>query len=187
MGALTLMALLIAAQAPAAAAQPATAPTAAVQLSQQTDEFEGEQLAAKVALDGQPMEGVTVEFSTPRLFGTMVLGEAETNGEGLAAIAFPVGLPGDPTTGRLAVTARVVRSDKVCGEDTKTLEGGEKLSQLKDPFPREIWSNRADLHLLLTIPVLIGTVWSVYVFALSQLIRIFRQRPRGSAGAAPAP
>lgn len=187
MSALAMMALLLAAEAPPAEAQPSTAPKGTVQLSQQTDEFEGEQLAAKVELDGKPVEGAPVEFSTPRLFGNLVLGEAETNGEGVATIPFPAGLPGDPGTGRLKVTARVVRSDKVCAEVTRSLDGGVKLEQVKDPFPREIWSRKADLHLLLTIPVLIGIVWSVYAFALTQLVRIFKRRSGSAASPAPAP
>lgn len=150
--------------------------TASIVVTQEQDEDDGPRLVARVKFEGAPVEGALVAFSTPRLFGALTLGSEETSSEGLAAIPFPAGLPGNPATGEFNVTARIVKSADYRGESTLTVTGGGKLEPRSSEPPRAIWSSRADWYLLLTIPLLIGMVWSVYVFSVGQLVRVFRLR-----------
>lgn len=134
----------------------------------------GNKLTARVSHQGRPLKDVTVAFLVPRAFGMLNIGEMSTGPDGLAEVPFPDGLPGDARTGKFAVTARIVRNHVYLGESSLTVDGGTTLKASANPFPREIWSPNTDLYLLLTIPFLIGAVWSVYIFALVQLRKIVR-------------
>jgi hypothetical protein len=149
---------------------------ASVGLEKKLVEDEGELLIARVASEGKPLEGATVSFCVPRLFGCMKLGEADTNDEGLAAIRFPQGLPGDAASGDLHVTAQLIKPTTYVGSMSLTVPGGATLATRDNPFPRAIWSPKTDWHLLLTIPVLLVCVWSVYAFSIAQFVKIRRMR-----------
>ncbi len=145
-------------------------------------EGEGEDttLVARVSdSSGSPVASQAVAFSVRRLFGVMVLDRAETDGDGAASIPFPVDLPGDARTGDLTVTAAICDSETMAGEATGTFPGGKTLEAHAHPFPRAIWAPRTDWHLLVPIPVLVGAVWTVYVFALRQLLKMRKAAPGG--------
>ena len=145
---------------------------ASVTLTQETED-EDVFLVARVSDgSGAALAGQMVAFSVPRLFGTLILERAETDEDGLASIPFPTGLPGDAQTGDLTITAALCDSEAISGEAVATFSGGRTLKINPNPFPREIWSPRTDWHLLVTIPVLLGCVWSVYCFAIRQLLRL---------------
>lgn len=167
---------LLLASSSAAAQGDAKATTVSISLSKEGDPELGEDLVAKVSGKEGPIEGVMITFATPRLFGMLPIGEAETDSEGLATIPFPSDLPGDAKTGHLTVHAKVYESTTYAGEATTTLAGGRPLKIEADPFPREIWSPNTERHLLTTIPLLIAAVWSVYIFALRQLVKLSRTR-----------
>ncbi len=128
-------------------------------------------LVAKIHHSKVP-EGLSVAFTIPRLFGTLTLGEVEVDDSGLASLKFPEDLPGEANTGELQVTAKIVKSKSFVGSATALVPGGTRLEPISDPFPRAIWSPKTDWYLLLTIPFLIGCVWTVYIYALVHLRRI---------------
>lgn len=135
---------------------------------------DGKFLMARVTHKGKPLANITVDFQTPRLFGILSHGEAVTDGAGVAKLPFPENFPGDSKTGDFSVLAKIIKSEIYLGESVIKVDGGKTLKEVENPFPREIWSTKTDLHLLLTIPVLILCVWSVYVFSIAQLVKIAR-------------
>lgn len=140
-----------------------------------TKEGEGEDamlLARVVDRDGAAVANQPIAFSVPRLFGILVLERVETDADGIASIRFPIGLPGDARSGDLTITAALCDSETRFGEATATFAGGRALEPISDAFPRAIWASKTDLHLLVPIPILVGAVWSVYFFAISQLLKM---------------
>lgn len=147
---------------------------AQVHLTKETTE-DGKFLIAKVASKSGPVKNVKVDFSTPRTFGSLSHGEVETDDTGVAKLAFPDDLPGD-AKGEFTVMAKVVKSETYFGQATAKVDGGKAIKPVDNPFPREIWSTNTDWHLLLTIPVLICCVWSVYIFSIRQLIKLSKMK-----------
>lgn len=145
---------------------------------QYSDDEETDVLTSTVtSQDGRPIPDVTVSFDIPRLFGILSLGEGRTDTKGVAFIHFPEEFPGDANTGMLQITAKIVKSNTYQGSISQTFEGGTKLAEVVDPFPRALWSPRTDWYILATLPLLICIVWSVYLFALYQLKKVFTARP----------
>jgi len=81
-------------------------------------------------------------------------------------------LPGEASSGDLTITAALCDSETRSGEVTGIFPGGRALQPPADPFPRAIWASKTDLYLLVPIPILVGIVWSVYFFAILQLLRM---------------
>lgn len=133
-------------------------------------------LIATVSFKGNPVQDINVAFNVPRLFGMLTLGEATTDEEGVAKIIFPEEFPGNPKTGELSITAKIIKSKIYFGEITALIGGGTTLEPVEDPFPRAIWSPRTDWYLLLTVPFLIFCVWTVYFYALIHLKNIYKLR-----------
>lgn len=150
-------------------------PTTKAELRVESDVVDdAKSIVATVNRAGRPLPGLVVSFEVPRLFGTLVLGEAETRNDGRAVVPFPEGLPGDAKNGDILLTARVVRSNTYFGEANARIPGGKPLALVTDPFPREIWSPKTDWILLLTIPTLLGIVWTIYAYSIRLLFRIRR-------------
>ena len=129
-------------------------------------------LLATVTLETRPVEGAQVVFYAKRTFGRIKLGQEETLDDGTAIAPFPDGLPGDQT-GKIDVTAEIVAPEQYAGAKADALvDGGVRVIPHADPFPRALWSPRAPIPMLVIFAVLLGGVWSTYLFVLYQLFRI---------------
>ncbi len=149
---------------------------ARIELGRATEGDE-EMLVASVMVGGQPAAGVTVEFYAQRHFGLLSLGESETLVDGTAAVSFPLALPGD-SRGAVRFRVALLGPDAVTGAQAEAvLSGGVPSRQEISAIPRALWSTRAPMGLLAGITVLLLCVWSTYVFAIWQLLRM-----RGIAG-----
>ena len=157
-------------------------------------------LIATVTRDGKPMEGVSVSFVVERSFGTLLIGEDKTLGDGTAAVPAPEGLPSGPS-GELKIIARATLPDTTQGETQAstdvaqsappsepiaspaatpaqiidaqfTLKGDVKMLREQEPVPRALWAPRAPVPLLATVTAILVVVWGSYAFIVSQLIKI---------------
>ena len=129
-------------------------------------------LLATVTRDGEPLEGVHVNFFVERTFGLLLLGKEETLDDGTAAVPFPIGLPGDGE-GNLKITAEIASpSENTLLRGTTIVSGGIKRSFEEHPFPRALWSPKAPIPLVATIATLLLIVWSTYMYVIVQLVKI---------------
>ena len=129
-------------------------------------------LTATVRLNGKALENVKVAFFVERTFGRLLLGQDVTLDDGTAAVAFPSDLPGGPT-GELNVRAEIKTPAAYAGIRTEgRFSGARKFQPERHAFPRALWAPRAPVGLLLTLFVLLGTVWGAYAYVVSQLIHI---------------
>ena len=134
-------------------------------------------IIATVTRDGKPIEGSHVLLQVKRTFGNLTLGEDDTLADGTVAVVFPKDLPGGPE-GTIQIIAQIKSPPELATSATQTLDGASKVALKEDPFPRALWSPHAPLALLITIGSMLGTVWSVYLFVVIQLIKIRKARPR---------
>ena len=156
-------------QPAAASAAPAATPTVA--LSIVTDEGQN-QVRATVKLGDHPLESAAVVFAVRRTFGNLVIGTDTTMDDGTAQTKFPQGLPGG-ATGQLQLLADVKPTDRYAAAHTEMfIGGGVVVPPVTDPFPRAFWAPHAPFWLILSISVLLGGVWTTYMFVVAQIIGI---------------
>lgn len=150
-----------------------TAPAAKPQIALSVSKEEGKPtLVATVTLNGKGLENAKVEFSVERTFGQLLLGQDTTLDDGTAAAAFPSDLPGGPN-GELNVRAEIKAPEKYASVRAQARFGGAlKFQPENQPFPRALWSPRAPVGLLVTLLVILGTVWGLYAYVVVQLIQI---------------
>jgi hypothetical protein len=158
--------------APASASQPAAQPT--VSLSIVTDEGQN-QVRATVKLNDRPLENAAIVFSVRRTFGNLVIGNDTTLDDGTAQTRFPQGLPGG-AKGELQLLADVKSTDKyTAARGEMTIGGGVVVPPVTDPFPRAFWAPHAPFWLIASITVLLGGVWTTYLFVVTQVLAIRRE------------
>ena len=167
--------LLMAMKVPAA--QPATTsaslPTPSLALSVGEEEHK-KIIRALVTLNGKPVENAAVSVFARRTFGKLPLGKDTTLDDGTAAVAFPTGLPGD-AAGQLQVVAEVAGTPQYAAVTAQsTLSGGTIVAEAQDPFPRALWAPHAPIALIVPIVILLGGVWTTYIYVISQIIAIRR-------------
>jgi len=150
-----------------------TAPAAKPEIALSVSKEEGKPtLVATVKLNGKPLENAMVEFRVERTFGQLLVGQDTTLDDGTAATAFPSDLPGGPS-GELDVRAEIKAPAQYAGVGTRARFGGAlKFQPENQPFPRELWSSRAPLGLVLSLLVILGTVWGLYAYVVVQLLHI---------------
>ena len=129
-------------------------------------------LTATVRLSGKALENAKVAFFVERTFGEMLLGQDTTLDDGTAAVAFPSDLPGGPS-GELNVRAEIRAPAVYAGVRAEArFAGARKFLPERHAFPRALWAPRAPVGLLITLFVLLGTVWGAYAYVVGQLIHI---------------
>ncbi len=138
----------------------------------QFEEDEVNYLSALVTVDDEPVEGVEVSFGVIRTFGELPLGSEESFDDGVAAVEFPLGLPGDGE-GRLQIVARMEETDEYAAVETKSrIPGGVVVVNVEEPIPQALWSQRQLWPLVAVIGVLLAGVWGTYSFVLIMLYKI---------------
>ena len=177
-----------------------TALAATPSLTLKTDVEEGKKMiVATVTKDGKPLEGISVSFYVQRSFGKLLIGEDKTLEDGSAAVPAPEGMPGGPA-GELKILAQAKLSESASGEtkgsadvaarsttaepaspaptppqiidEQFSFNGGVKILQEQEAFPRALWAPKAPVVLLGTISLILIAVWGTYAFVVSQLIKI---------------
>ena len=162
-----------------ASAALAQSPPVRLSIAKQVEGSE-ELLVVTASRNGRPLEGVRVAFFVQRTFGAMTLGEDVTLDDGTAAVPFPQQLSGD-AAGRLKVIAEIVSPAAYAGVRVEAVvPGGVIRAPEADPFPRALWAPRAPLALPAVIALLLLIVWTLYAFAVVQLVNI--KRPKEQRG-----
>jgi hypothetical protein len=151
--------------------QPAAAPS--VVLSIISDEGQN-QVRATVKLGDRPLENAAVVFSVRRTFGNLIIGTDTTLDDGTAQAKFPLGLPGG-ASGQLQLLADVKPTERYTAARAEmTIGGGAVIPPVADPFPRAFWAPHAPFWLIVTIVLLLGGVWTTYMFVVAQILAIRR-------------
>jgi molybdopterin-containing oxidoreductase family membrane subunit len=166
---IALLACGVAAAAPWSAARAQTAPAKAVIELTRATEGKHEMLVAKVTAAGRPVKGSTVAFSVARTFGRMALGEDQTLDDGTAAVAFPVGLPGD-ANGKLTFHVALRSPPELDSSAVDVTLAGARPRAWSSQPPRALWSSRVPVAIPATIAFLALCVWSTYAFVAAQLM-----------------
>ncbi len=141
--------------------------------------------------DGFPVGGVPVAFSRPTMFGAVDLGNAKTDAAGNASFVVD-GLPSearqvaatfkgekdwDASEAKIDVQLPVLAS----GQDVNTRNVKLGIDEpLLDPEGSLITPNPPLLPTTLFL-VVVGVVWSIYLFVISQIygiLKLGRQRPQ---------
>jgi hypothetical protein len=122
-----------------------------------------------------PVKDYPVHFYVKRLFGLMPALEANTSNtddNGLATFAYPKDIPGD-TAKNMMIVARVEDNDQYgIVEAAAPSRWGTPLIIDKNPFPRALWEPKAPPSLIITLSVIFGGIWSIYLFMFLQLRKI---------------
>lgn len=167
--------LMLGAAVIASAAQPTSLPAAAVPLIVLKPAVEeGKQvLQALVTLAGKPVPDAKIRFGIRRTFGTLWLGEDTCDPDGIAAIAFPINLPGNER-GELEATVTILGPQAWAGiEHAQWITGGRAVAPPSaDSFSRALWAPHAPLPLIASILGAVGLVWCSYAFVLTQILAI---------------
>lgn len=141
-----------------------------------TSEEGKKQIQATLTSGGKAVEGATVEFLVPRLFGQLPLGKDQTLDDGTAQVAFPSDLPGG-TTGQLQVTALVQAPAALAGTTASGVFGGATMvHESPDVFPRALWSPRAPVLLIVSFVAILAAVWCSYAFVVRELWALAKGR-----------
>jgi hypothetical protein len=130
-------------------------------------------LHATVTVDGKPLRDAKVQFGAARTFGVLTLGEDATDDDGVAAVSFPLDLPGNER-GELNIIATITSPAAYAGaRQAKIVSGVAAVVAPAQPtFPRALWAPRAPLPLLLSVLAAIGGVWITYAFVIAQVLAI---------------
>jgi hypothetical protein len=163
-----------AATADATATRRATRPAATIVIEPATEEGK-KVLHATVTVDGKPLRDAKVQFGVARTFGVLTLGEDATDDDGVAAVSFPLDLPGNER-GELNIIATITSPAAYTGtRQAKVVNGASAIVPPAHPtFPRALWAPRAPLPLLLSVLAAIGGVWITYAFVIAQVLAIRR-------------
>ena len=134
-----------------------------------TSEEGKKQIQATLTSGGKGVEGATVQFLVPRLFGQLPLGTDQTLDDGTAEVAFPSDLAGGET-GQLQITAVVQAPAKLVGTTASGVFGGAAIvHQSPDLFPRALWSPRAPVLLIVSFVAILAAVWCSYAYVVKEL------------------
>ena len=124
-----------------------------------------------------PVKDAEIGFFAKRLFGAMQVAEdnkVTTDANGEAAFTFPkVGnIPGDDK-GNMDVVVKLSDNEKFGNIEAEApSKWGVPVAIEKNPFPRVLWGSSAPPALVLTICLLFGGIWSIFIFMLIQLRKI---------------
>jgi hypothetical protein len=162
----------VAAEVPATG--PSTRPATTIVIEPATEEGK-KVLHATVTVDGKPLRDAKVQFGVARTFGVLTLGEDATDDDGVAAVSFPLDVPGNEH-GELNIIATITSPAAYAGaRQAKVINGASAVVPPAQPtFPRALWAPRAPLPLLLTVLAAIGGVWITYAFVIAQVLAIRR-------------
>lgn len=150
----------------------APAPPPVVSISAKVTEEDGKpEVLATVLADGKPAPNVGVTFLLHRSFGDLTLGTDTTLDDGTAAAPFHKELAADQQGGwtfKITLTS----PDAFAGQAQTIRMAAPTATVTSAATPRELWARHAPWSLLLTVLILVGSVWGVYSYTAYQLFLI---------------
>jgi hypothetical protein len=135
-----------------------------------TDIEDGKKMVhAVVALNGKPMENVTLQYLVQRTFGNLLIGQDTTLDDGTSAVAFPSDLPGGPD-GKLHLIVRIKSPAQYSSaSNSAAFPADVQPAPVADMFPRALWAPQAPLALMVSIFVILACVWLSYLYVVSRI------------------
>ena len=131
--------------------------------------------ASTVGANGEiiPLKETTFNLYVQGLFSKLRIGECFVDG-GAGTFEFPKNIPGD-ANGNLKIYVRL-EENEVYGEVEKTenAKWGNHRSGFVEPS-RSLWSSGAPIWMITTLIILLTGVWSHYLYAIIQLIKIRKE------------
>ena len=131
--------------------------------------------ASSVGTNGEnlPLKETTFNLYVQGLFSKLKIGECFVDA-GAGTFEFPKNIPGD-ANGNLKIFVRL-EENEVYGEVEKTenAKWGEHRSGFVEPS-RSLWSSGAPIWMITTLLILLTGVWSHYLYAIIQLIKIRKE------------
>jgi len=120
-----------------------------------------------------PLKETTFNLYVQGLFTKLKIGECFVDA-GTGTFEFPKNIPGD-ANGNLKVFVRL-EENEVYGEVEKTenAKWGNHRSGFVEPT-RSLWSSGAPIWMITTLIILLTGVWSHYLYAIIQLIKIRKE------------
>lgn len=120
-----------------------------------------------------PLKETTFNLYVQGLFTKLKIGECFVDG-GAGTFEFPKNIPGD-ANGNLKVFVRL-EENEVYGEVEKmeNAKWGNHRSGFVEPS-RSLWSSGAPIWMITTLIILLTGVWSHYLYAIIQLIKIKKE------------
>ena len=120
-----------------------------------------------------PLKETTFNLYVQGLFTKLKIGECFVDA-GAGTFEFPKNIPGD-ANGNLKVFVRL-EENEVYGEVEKTenAKWGNHRSGFVEPT-RSLWSSGAPIWMITTLIILLTGVWSHYLYAIIQLIKIRKE------------
>jgi hypothetical protein len=128
------------------------------------------------------VKGAEIGFYVRRLFGTMPVSEdykVTTDDSGEAVFAFPKinNIPGN-AKGDMDIVVKVADNERFGNiASISSSRWGVPVPIDKNPFPRVLWASSAPHALVITICVLFGGIWSIFIFMFYQLRKIKTEKP----------
>ena len=130
---------------------------------------------------GLPVEEVELFFYVQRTFSLLPIGDGfnETDENGVVEVEFPNDLPGDHE-GNVIIIGKIIESDlynDLTIETSKNWGIPTVLDQLEEK--RSLWAaaSNAPITLVLTVSVMIITIWYIICYILFTLYSISKIKP----------
>ena len=120
-----------------------------------------------------PLNEISANVYIQGLYSKLKIGDCFFE-NGLASFTFPGDLPGDEN-GVLKVFVRIEENETYGDvEKTEVVKWGQHRSGYIEPS-RSLWSSGAPLWMIVTLTILLVGVWSHYLFAVIQIIKIRKE------------
>lgn len=139
-------------------------------------------IATAVDQEGLPIEDLELYFYVERTFSLLPIGDDfnSTDENGVIEIEFPNDLPGD-TEGNVIIVTKILESDMYNDLTLEmTKDWGLKI-ELEDPKneKRSLWAAAANapMSLILTVSLMIFSVWYIICYIIYNLYKISRIKP----------
>ncbi|RLD28688.1 MAG: hypothetical protein DRI75_05940 [Bacteroidetes bacterium] len=131
---------------------------------------------------GLPIEDLELYYYVKRTFSLLPIGDPfnATDENGIIEVEFPNDLPGD-TEGNVIIVVKIIESDLYNDLTLETTKNWGLLVQLPDQKveKRSLWAAAANapISLILTVSVMIISVWYIICYILFKLYKISKIKP----------
>ncbi len=126
---------------------------------------------------GEPVAEELIYVFVKSYINPLKVGEATTDEDGMAAVDFPMDLPGGKD-GKLHIFARLDGHWEFGTVEAHTVQDwGAPIAAATTEMPRALWSPNPPLWLLLTFIILLAIIWGHYLEVIYRLFKMRKQAP----------
>jgi len=139
-------------------------------------------IASAVNQEGLPIEDLELYFYVERTFSLLPIGDDfnATDENGVIEVEFPNDLPGD-TEGNVVIVTKILESDMYNDLTLEMTKDWGLKTAIEDPKDekRSLWAAAANapMSLILTVSLMIISVWYIICYIIFKLYRISKIKP----------